>query len=129
MNKMQNTFPEDFALGLRAFNQQAFYEAHEHFEDAWRLCTSEEREIFRAFLHLSGGFYRLTQNRPGAARKFFTHAQKWLAGFPARFHGLDLAQIMAFIQQLIEEIDDETPSDVIFQVNFKPIQLTEGPKQ
>jgi len=52
-----------------------------------------------------------------------------LAGFPARFHGLDLAQIMAFIQQLIEEIDDETPSDVILQVNFKPIQLTEGPKQ
>ncbi len=126
MSKTENTFPEKFFLGLCAYNQQAFYEAHEHFEDAWRQCASEEREFFRAFIHLSGGLYRLTQNRPEAARKFFTHAQKWLAQFPGSFHGVDIAQIMGYIQQLIKAIDGETPSDLILKDKFQTIQPVEG---
>lgn len=126
MDETQKNKPDSFQLGLQAFNRHAFYEAHEHFEDAWRQTSTDEREFFRAFLHLSGGFYRLTQDRPGAARKFFTHAQKWLSLFPGEFRGYDLVMIIHHIQQLIDAIDQNTPTDVILQRQFQSIQPKEG---
>ncbi len=129
MNKDQDSFPDAFYQGLRTFNQQAFYEAHEHFEDAWRQTPTDDREFFRAFLHLSGGFYRLTQDRPEAARKFFSHAKKWLANFPDSYHGFDVSQIMEVVQRLINTINQKIPSDEILKDQFQPIQPKEGPNQ
>ncbi|MFW5714602.1 MAG: DUF309 domain-containing protein [Brevefilum sp.] len=129
MSETQTQIPPSFYEGIRLFNQQDFYEAHEYFEDAWRQTFGDEREFFRALLQLSGGFYRLTQNRPEAARKFFAHAHKWLALYPDNFHGFDIAQIRAYTDQLIKTIDEKTPPDEILQEQFQPMQPLDGPHQ
>lgn len=129
MNENQTSLPKIFQMGLSAFNQGVFYEAHEHFEAAWRQTSGEEREFFRAFLHLSGGFFRLTQDRPRAARKFFAHAQKWLASFPDCYHGFDVSLLLRHIQHLIDAIDQEAPSTDILQDLFQPIPPREGRDQ
>ncbi len=126
MNPTQPSLPQPFQRGLRAFNQQAFYEAHEHFEAAWRQTPGEEREFFRAFLHLSGGFYRLTQNRPLAARKFFNHARKWLSQFPADHHGFQTIQLLKYLQRLTASIDQQIPAEKIIAEQYHPIQPGEG---
>lgn len=129
MNESQKTLPDAFWQGLRAFNRQSFYQGHEHFEDAWRQTPTDEREFYRAFLHLSGGFYRLSQDRPEAARKFFSHAQKWLALFPDSFCGFDVSQILQYVQELISAIDQKIPPDIILDNRFQPIQPKEEPDQ
>lgn len=124
MKDQMNPLPESFHRGLRAFNQGEFYEAHEHFETAWRQTPGEEREFFRAFLHMSGGFFRLKQNRPKAARKFFIHAQKWFSGFDEQQQGFDITQILRHLQHLITLIDQQIPTDKILAGEFQPIQPT-----
>ena len=126
MKVTRTTLPDDFFLGLDAFNQGLYYDAHEHFENAWRNTPGEEREFFRAFLHLSGGFYRLTQNRPGAARKFFTHAEKWFIRFPDQLYGFDLGWIRNHLQHLIRSIDRNIPSELILSAQFQPIHPVKG---
>ena len=105
MNFSQNLL-QTVKNGVQLFNHGAFYEAHEFFEDAWRQTQEESREFYRALLHLSGGFFRLQQDRPSAARKFFTKAQYWLAYFPNNHLGFDLLVIKQDLKTLIKSYFD-----------------------
>lgn len=125
MNGAKTPQPKSFHRGLCAFNQRAFYEAHEHFETAWRQTQGEIREFYRAFLHLSGGFFRLTQNRPRAARKFFVHARKWLRLFPKNHLGFDVSELLVTIGGWIESIDQQVPAETILKEQFQPIKPKE----
>jgi len=128
MHETQNTLPQDFIQGLETFNQGLFYEAHEYFENAWRQTSGKEREFFRAFLHLSGGFFRLTQDRPGAALKFFVHSLKWFSVFPGSFFGYRVTHIRQHLRQLMQAIDQNIPPGVILKIHFYPIHPQEGHK-
>lgn len=85
--------------------QGDFYEAHEHFEDAWRETLDESREFYRALLHLSGGFFRLSQKRPGAAKKFFSRAHHWLSLFPTPYRKVDTNKLKKYVLKMINTID------------------------
>jgi uncharacterized protein len=96
---------EDVTQGIQDFNEGKYYTAHEYFEDAWRDTPDDAREFYRALLHLSGGYYRLTQDRTEAARKFFVRALAWIEPFSSPHLGVDTAAIIAQLQILIDAID------------------------
>jgi len=112
---MMSKHPIIIEQGLQALNQGRFYSAHEYFEDAWRDTPDESREFFRALLHISGGFYRLTQDRPTAAKKFFSRAQHWLGGFPSPHLGFETDRIRTDVERLIALIDAGKPSQDILE--------------
>ncbi len=122
MHAFSGQLPDEVKTGLEAFRNEEFYAAHEYFEDAWRVTSDPSREFFRALLHLSGGFFRLTQLRPSAAKKFFTHATKWLTFFPSPFAGIQTDLLIFYLEQMINAIDEGNPSDIILREHFEPIQ-------
>lgn len=105
MEQNKENLPEDVHQGLSLFNQDEYYEAHEAFESAWRKTQDPSREFYRALIHISGGFYRLTQNRPKAAVKFFEHALKWLMLFPDTHLGFNIALLKGDLNTIIAEIE------------------------
>ena len=113
MNKTLEQLPGNVIAGLEAFRKKEFYSAHEYFEDAWRKTPGSSREFYRALLHLSGGFFRLTQSRPGAAKKFFTHAIKWLVFFPSSYAGINTDLLTFRLENLIQAINTGIPCDTI----------------
>jgi predicted metal-dependent hydrolase len=124
-NSMQENLehlPDEVITGLEAFRNEAFYAAHEYFEDAWRKTPDPSREFYRALLHISGGFYRLTQDRPVAAKKFFTHAIKWLAFFPYRFADIQTDLLIFNLEQVIQAFESSRSSEKILKEYLKPIQ-------
>jgi uncharacterized protein len=120
---MMSKRPPIVEQGLKALNQGEFYEAHEYFEDAWRDTPDESREFYRALLHISGGFYRLTQDRPTAAKKFFSRARHWLQAFPNPHLGLETDKIRTNVERLIAHIDACKPSQAILEQNSIHIPL------
>jgi len=122
MSEFTEQIPHEVTIGLDAFNKREFFAAHENFEDAWRKTPGYSREFYRALLHLSGGFFRLTQVRPAAAQKFFTHALKWLAFFTSPYRGFKTDELIYFLQKISEAIIQETPCDVILSDHFEPIR-------
>ena len=112
MAEDHENLPEEVRQGLSLFKQDAYYQAHEEFETAWRKTQPPEREFYRALLQISGGFYRLTQNRPTAAIKFFKHALNWLAYFPDTHLGFNIRLLkkdLNLIISTIEQGQDELP--------------------
>lgn len=105
--------------GLKHLNQGEFFTAHEYFEDAWRDTPDDARELYRALLHISGGYYRLTQNKLSAANKFFNRAIYWLGMFPSAHMGLDTNMISSHLQSLVQAIDNGETSGRILE-QFPP---------
>jgi len=122
MDKTLDQLPANVVAGLVAFRKKDFYAAHEFFEDTWRKTPGASREFFRALLHISGGFFRLTQSRPGAARKFFTHALKWLTLFPSPYSGINTDLLMFQLEKLIQAINTGMPCDMIQEEYFEPLR-------
>ena len=126
MNQTPHHLPDKVQKGIQHFNQGDYYEAHEWFEDAWRETPDPSREFYRALLHISGGFYRLTQGKPTAAKKFFSHAEKWLSEFPDDHQGFDLQQLRRNLGKIIKQIDQgHPPAEIInsFSDLIRPPQI------
>ena len=60
--------------GLRLYNQQKFFEAHEALEDAWRKEPGILRTLYQGVLQVGVGFYHLQRRNPDGARKVFQRA-------------------------------------------------------
>ncbi len=105
--------------GLRQFNQGEFYKAHEYFERAWRETKDDSREFYRALLQVSGGFYRLTQGRPGAAIKFFNRSLHWLEFFPKHYQGINTDELRNQLEELIKATNENRDTVNILE-NFLP---------
>jgi len=106
MTKRKEENPQEVNEGIQLLNQDQFYEAHEAFETAWRRTQDPSKEFYRALLQVSGGFFRLSQGKPQAAKKFFTLALKWLATFPSPHLGFDTETLIKDIQKIILEIEN-----------------------
>lgn len=116
MNNLTPKIPSKVWEGIWFFNQRNFYAAHEFFEDAWRETPDHSREFYRALLHISGGFFRLTQGKSGAAMKFFEHAARWLSEFEPDYLGFDLTGLQRLLQKMNQEIEDHTqPEQLVNQ--------------
>jgi len=109
--------------GRQLFNKGDYYEAHEHFEAAWRQTRQPSREFYRALLQVSGGYYRLTQERPEAAKKFLTHALGWLREFPSPFLGIDTTELKLQLQKIIKAIDQNQETETILQQYMQTLPL------
>ena len=105
MEKNYERLPEAVREGISLFKLGQYYQAHESFETAWRNTEAPAREFYRALIQISGGFYRLSQNRPKAAKKFFNHALKWLAHFPDSHHGFNTALLKDDLNKIIQVIN------------------------
>ncbi len=115
--------PPKTQQGLQAFNQGIFYTPHEYFETAWRKTPGDTREFYRALLHLSGGYYRLTQDRSGAALKFFQRSHHWMRQFSQPVGQIDTSDLITHFVNLITHIQSGLPTAVIptehkFQIYF-----------
>ena len=114
--------PHNVKQGLQAFNRGDFYLAHEYFEDAWRETPDEVREFYRALLHLSGGYYRLTQNRAHAARKFFHRSLHWIGQFPNPYLSIDTSALIDHLDEIITAIDSGSTPELILEHHIIQIQ-------
>ncbi len=108
--------------GLNLFNRREFYEAHEYFEHAWRETHDDSREFYRVLIHLTGGFFRLTQGRRDAAIKFFDRAHFWLKGFPSPYFGIDTDDLRDQLSNLRRAASQIKESNTILETYFPPIQ-------
>jgi len=110
--------------GIHSYNQKDFFVAHEFFEDAWRETIDETREFYRALLQISAGHFRLQQNRPRSANKFFKKALFWLEPFSEDHLGFNLSDLRKYLRLLINVIDAGMQPTTILYEHFETLQST-----
>ena len=123
---MKNRPLNPYALqGMKKFNNREFFTAHELFEAAWRDTENESKEFYRALLQISAGYFRLTEDLPKAASKFFRKANKWLEGFPNNYLNFDLHALKKNLNDLSHLLSQGVAGETIVIQAYQPLTYKE----
>jgi predicted metal-dependent hydrolase len=98
-----------YLRGLRDFNHEAFFEAHEALEDAWRIAPEEERKFLQALVQLAVAFHHFHNGNKAGAGSVMKRAAQNLAAYPSRFGGIDLTSLRRSIAEWQRALTDGAP--------------------
>jgi hypothetical protein len=90
--------------GLRCYRREEFFEAHEHWEILWRASHGPEKSFLQALIQMAGGFHHLRRSNLQGATALLTAALRRLEACPARFGGLDVAQLRGELGRWLEAL-------------------------
>jgi len=79
--------------GMKLFNEQKFFEAHEELETAWRAEKDEIRELYRGILQVAVFYLHITRGNYVGALKVYERSIKWLRMFPDTHFGVEVKQL------------------------------------
>ncbi len=83
----------ELAAGLHCYRSGRFFDAHEHWEDAWRARQGPEKRFLQALIQIAVAMHHFQQgNRRGAA-SLLARALRRLEEFPAACCGIDAEQL------------------------------------
>jgi predicted metal-dependent hydrolase len=92
--------------GVRLFNDGAYHESHDCFEDEWYNYGSGTAES--AFLHgmvqvAAGAYKRVDFENDAGMRSLFETALQYLDGVPGDFYGVDVDDVRATLRAALDD--------------------------
>ncbi len=102
---------------FQCWNEQHYYEAHDVLEQVWLNQDSADDNFFKGLIQAAGAFVHLQKNfeqpthpkhgrRLRPAVRLFQLAEKNLAEFSPRHHGLDVFELLQILKSYREPIID-----------------------
>ncbi len=83
--------------GVELFNQERFFEAHDVWEDRWRLEGGEARTILHGLIQIAAAFVKLQAGQPRGTVALLDKGAARLAPFSPGRLGLDLQALLASV--------------------------------
>ena len=82
-----------FARGARLFDEGAFFEAHEAWEERWRVATEKaERDVLQGLIQIAAAFHKLlVMNSPDSASRLLAKGLAKLDASAASVPEIELA--------------------------------------
>ena len=98
-----------FEKGLLFFNSGSYYQAHETWEDLWRVTHGPVRVFYQGLIQAAVGLYHLQRGNETGARGQIAKSIGHLTGFQDNPHSVDT---LGLIEQLQEIGTDMQPRPV-----------------
>ena len=99
MTAVPAALPEEFAEGVRRFNDGRYFEAHEAFEELLDAVEEDGRwDLLIALVQVAVGYHKCASGHPGGERMLRLGGEK-LAAFPALAWGVDGAALRARVAE------------------------------
>jgi len=94
-----------YLAGVVFFNQHAYFEAHEVWEDLWAESHGLERRFYQGLIQAAVGLFHFSGGNLGGAGKLYRTSREYMAPCGSPFLGLDVAafwlQLEACFQPLL----------------------------
>jgi predicted metal-dependent hydrolase len=100
------------AEGLRCYENEEFFLAHEHWEGVWLRCTEPEKSFMQALIQIAAAFHHLHRKNIRGTASLLNAALEKLHTFSADFGGVAVAALRESIRSWLEALDreEESPS-------------------
>ncbi len=90
----------------KCFNRQLFHEAHDVLEELWLANKNgPDHSFHKGLIQLAGAFVHLTKDRLRPAAALFKLAQTNLKKYPAIHEHLNVADVLALIEDWLERLE------------------------
>ena len=91
---MDQTFDERLERGVALFNEGAFFEAHEVWEDAWRVAAGDDRRFLQGLIQIAAGFVKLQRGQPRGMLMLLDQGAAKLQGLPVSGWGVEIGVLL-----------------------------------
>jgi predicted metal-dependent hydrolase len=81
-----------YLAGVLLFNEQAFFEAHEVWEDLWAESHGDERRFYQGLIQAAVGLCHFGNGNLGGAVKLYHSSRAYMERCPSPLLGLDVAE-------------------------------------
>ena len=107
------------ARGLACYRNQEFFEAHEHWEDAWNQLADPERLFLQALIQVTVAMHHFHNANRAGALSLLRRAQGKLEKYPEQFGGVDVSNLRNDVRAWLLALEQTAP----FPTAFPLIQL------
>jgi len=88
-----------YQRGIRLFNEQEFYDAHEVWEDVWRESSGLEKKFLQGLIQTAVAFHHHSTGNVVGECSLMERARKNLAACPERFGGICVVDLLESLVQ------------------------------
>ncbi len=98
---------DNFAKAINEFNNELFFECHDTLEELWNEERNPEiKKFYHGLIHITVGFYHLTNlNFRGAISQFKKSIDK-LSEFPEIYEGINLNELLSEVKIWLKYAED-----------------------
>ncbi len=114
------------AEGIRLFNTQKYFEAHEALEAVWLRTGGEEKVLLHGLIQIAAAFHHYQHGNPAGFQSLFEKGWKKLEGFGGAREGIDLAGLRTQLQLWRNPPGLNQGSDSVALPPFPRIATTKG---
>ena len=93
--------PAIFHEGIRLFNAQDWFEAHEVWEDIWREASGDRKRFYQGLIQCAVTIEHVRRGNPRGVLSVWTTAQTKFTGLPSPYMGIAVDQLLADVKALI----------------------------
>lgn len=98
-----------YTHGIRLFNEQQFFDAHEVLEDVWRAAPVEEKKFLQGLIQLAVALHHHSKGNTVGALSLLKRAARNLAAEPRQARGICVSDLLYSIDQCAGAIEQGTP--------------------
>lgn len=98
-----------YTHGIRLFNEQQFFDAHEILEDVWRAAPAEEKKFLQGLIQLAVALHHHSKGNTVGALSLLKRAARNLAAEPRQARGICVSDLLYSIDQCAGAIEQGTP--------------------
>ena len=94
-----------YAEGLEAFNSRQFFEAHELWEDVWRVTPDPDRRFLQGLIQVAAAFHHFSRANIRGTRNLLREGLLKLDAFPETYGGLEIGPLRAAVREWLTAIE------------------------
>jgi uncharacterized protein len=93
--------------GLRCYQAEKFFLAHEHWESTWLKCEQPDKTFLQALIQVTAAFHHLQRKNVAGTSSLLRAALRRLDSYPASYASIDVASLRESIRAWLGAIESQ----------------------
>ncbi len=105
-----DTVEEALEIGVRLWEEQRLFEAHECLEDVWHAAPDDDRDFWQGVIQIAVAGVHHQRDNPTGAAALLDRAREKLERYPSAHRGVDVAALVEHARQGAQRIREHGSS-------------------
>jgi uncharacterized protein len=102
--KHQALYPKEYFHGIDLFNEQQYWEAHEAWEEIWKVSKGEQKVFYQGLIQAAAALLHYDRNNARGAHLCINNALKKLENLPTPYMSLELKSFTKELRSFLADV-------------------------
>ncbi|MEW6734821.1 MAG: DUF309 domain-containing protein [Acidobacteriota bacterium] len=110
-------YPQEYLHGIELFNNGKYYEAHEAWEDIWRISEGAEKLFYQGLIQAAAALLHYDRNNLRGTNLCINNSLAKLESLPKVFMSLDLERFTTHLRAFVADALENDRGTVSKNIN------------